>query len=221
MTTVIAEDRAQACAKCGATLTDDTRVHLWDGRDYCRDCVEAACPGMAQYAAEHDALEEVVPTDTGKWAILETRVPQVLVAAFLGLICFGALDAFWSSGDRRALAWGGVFLIIALLLVGWFELHHRLPAVVFARGGGIGMVRKWIGPEIARPPRECRWFFTEHVSWVPRRVGSEDRKPALVIEVGPWLCPCGWTPEKAGLWLGFLSLAGVQMGTKRRARRRP
>jgi len=53
--------QASACAHCDAPLTSETTVHLWDGRDYCRACVEDACEGMADYAADHPRLEETLP----------------------------------------------------------------------------------------------------------------------------------------------------------------
>ncbi len=51
------------CSKCSQPLTPETTVHLWDGKDYCRGCVEAACPGMAEYARTHVFLEETMPYD--------------------------------------------------------------------------------------------------------------------------------------------------------------
>jgi hypothetical protein len=48
------------CPVCCRPLSVPT-VRLWDGRRYCRACVDATCPGLASFAAENPVLELVLP----------------------------------------------------------------------------------------------------------------------------------------------------------------
>ena len=56
-------DTETLCKKCSQPLTPQTSVRLWDGGDYCRRCVEEACPNLVDYALAHDVLEESMPYD--------------------------------------------------------------------------------------------------------------------------------------------------------------
>ena len=46
------------CAKCLRDLDQDSAVHLWDGKDYCRECVSTASPALAVLAKRFSILSE-------------------------------------------------------------------------------------------------------------------------------------------------------------------
>ena len=111
------------CSRCSRTMSADSAVHLWDARDYCRDCVEAACPGLANYARTHSVLEERVaahsavvaggPTRKTLWAAL-ALMSLAMIAAWAA----AALGEFDFTGTAGVLAYVAFFFVPIVLALG-------------------------------------------------------------------------------------------------------
>lgn len=230
------------CRNCSQPLTPETRVHLWDGKDYCRDCVEAACPGMADYARAHAFLEETMPYDaerTERSMRKTKRSFAVLVLVLLTFLTFLAIAAWLTPAVHGVVL--AVFVLtlpvagMAACIGFWWKLFH----VMGKRGWLSPIVRVHEGrlvypagrSKLVIPMRKalakCRWSvetrrWFSYWWWLWRPWGAP-RNEAVVIEFWRWLslsrikAPCGWTPEMRRIWMGFLTLAGVpQKPTKKK-----
>src|SRR4029079_858365 len=49
------------CAKCGRRDESGGLVRLWDGRDYCRNCLFTASPELTHFATTHSVLWDGAP----------------------------------------------------------------------------------------------------------------------------------------------------------------
>ena len=58
-------DPSEPCRICSRSEAPGPAVRLWDGRWYCRECVEAVSPALYRYALAHDRLEESPPFSRG------------------------------------------------------------------------------------------------------------------------------------------------------------
>ncbi|MEX0716658.1 MAG: PVC-type heme-binding CxxCH protein, partial [Planctomycetaceae bacterium] len=88
------------CRHCDRPLVEPETVRLWDGRDYCRDCVEAEMPGLAEYAATHPRLVETAPREP--FRELQMQLRNVLLF-LIALKIIAVSGAFIDGGPPRNL----------------------------------------------------------------------------------------------------------------------
>lgn len=227
------------CSKCSQPLTPETTVHLWDGKDYCRGCVEAACPGMAEYARTHVFLEETMPYD-GRRTELSMRKTKRTFAVVVLVVLIVLAIASWLTAPMN----GVVFAVFVLALpvagmAACIGFSWKLFYVMGKRGWSSPIVRVQEGRVVYRVGRgklvipmrkalaKCRWSVETRrwfsYWWWLWRLWGAPRNEAVVIEFWRWLslsrikAPCGWTAEMRRIWVGFLTLADVpQKPTKRK-----
>src|ERR1700678_3654828 len=84
---------ADQCRTCRSD-SDDV-VHLWDGHSYCRDCVDAVCPELFDYARAHPALEESAPFSRADIWRTALRTEALVFLFFASVFSFGAYEAGW------------------------------------------------------------------------------------------------------------------------------
>jgi hypothetical protein len=53
-------DTPAACTKCGRILANDGHIALWDGHQYCLECVCAHSPQLATFARRNETFVDVV-----------------------------------------------------------------------------------------------------------------------------------------------------------------
>src|SRR5688572_5334229 len=53
--------RGATCNQCNRQLDTTPCIQLWDGRNYCEECVTALNPELLHYAAHHPVLKETMP----------------------------------------------------------------------------------------------------------------------------------------------------------------
>jgi hypothetical protein len=212
------------CARCGATLMPETAVHLWDGRDYCRPCVEAACPGMADYAEQHEELAEEAPFVSRLWMWLMDRGALVL----MGLAAFGVF-VFVAGLMTRMLGSPDAWSALAVLVVGLSTPGLALGSLTFlalaqsgrwdicVRDGRITLRHK-IGFRRQVHLSRCRWSFAQDHPSGTRVLPLRTPQAAVRLQARFLRVRCGWTAETAGLWIGLCALAEVPYGGKRAAR---
>lgn len=207
------------CHACDATLEPENTVRLWDGRDYCRSCVEAACPGLSDYAASHETLEETeewTPAANIWWNFKISVVVLLLGGIFvtalvvsepeIGITISGALIFFsivWLLGEF-------------LFIVGELWLGKGLRETIRVHGGQVTITaphrRKPLEYSLAR----CRWHVGKGFS---KGLGVAPSGPRLVLKFPTGFLGLrafghystfGSTPEMLGIWRGFLALAGIE-----------
>ena len=122
-----------ACPRCHERLAAQAAVRLWDGRDYCRACVDRACEGLADYAAAHPRLEERQPFSL-RSGLRNAASALLGAAAFVGFL--GGLAGFDAGGGARIAVGaaigallGAALLGISALIATWFRrrLHQAGP----------------------------------------------------------------------------------------------
>jgi hypothetical protein len=91
----------ETCRKCSASLTAARRIHLWDGHDYCRECVEAACSGMAAYAGKRPVLVATEPVSKSDYLRNLSYTTCMATLPFVPIFVAGSLAipeefSFWN-----------------------------------------------------------------------------------------------------------------------------
>ncbi len=56
---------APCCQSCSSGIYDDS-ILLWDGKDYCRNCVSLESLRLARFAAENRKLACTIPREAGQ-----------------------------------------------------------------------------------------------------------------------------------------------------------
>lgn len=84
-------------------------MHFWDGRDYCRLCLDASAPGVFDYAVAHPTLHEFVPD----W--FNERLPSTAKEALRRfVVTWSWEDVFrWIRRSKTLLVLAGGALLIA------------------------------------------------------------------------------------------------------------
>lgn len=211
-----------ACRKCSRALTPENSVPLWDGHRYCRDCVEATCPGLAGYALQHDKLEETGPFRpwAAIWGVVRLfAILWLALIAVLVLAGYRDFDIERIAGMVRALVCLSVpFMLLFSVFQVWASKQLR-PTVVAISGTLKVSRRAWGWPTYASLISECRWYVGKAKADSGLLATTIPNVQAVVIEhpiAGEPLlffnyqrAACGWTPEMRRIWIGFLTLAGV------------
>ncbi len=97
------------CAKCHRDLEEGHAVHLWDGKDYCQECVFVASPRLAAAAERFSVLSEWVTVSPWE-AVWDVFIAWCSVAPVLVVV-------LW-LGTRKAggTVWEGLVLGIPVAL---------------------------------------------------------------------------------------------------------
>jgi hypothetical protein len=215
------------CKKCSQPLAAGASVHLWDGGDYCRPCVDKACPNLADYAIAHNVLEETIPYDRKAASRQLLRVYVVIWAVFCTLGAVAGLV----MGDITTAIVLPLFFVLCAALAGAIQI----PALLWIAKGAAQRVSVRDGNvTVCRPNRRrlapwtfplnnCRWYLgrLRHDTFLR---GTLPRNAPTIILVYPvhWrrfqLCryktACGFSEEMRQLWQAFLRLTGVAEGRK-------
>ena len=202
-------------------------VRLWDGRDHCRACVEAASPGLWEYAQGRDCLEDSIPFDRAGGLRVWWRYVGLFfgVWALVGAGFFVALEPLTTLGFLAA---SGGCLAFGLLvnLTSVYKARKVLPTVR-VRDGVVEVFRPFAmsgRPVATYRLLDARWHLgrlNEDTfalgrggAIVPARSAVLLRAPQKRKGVAPAseVTATGSTPEMIRIWRGFLKLAGVSEG---------
>jgi hypothetical protein len=200
-------------------------VRLWDGRDHCRDCVEAACPGLSRFARGREWLEDSIPHDPEAGI----QVWWKYVALSFGVLALVAPGVLAVLDLREALTLVGLMagcLAFGMLvnLTSVFKARRVLPTVR-VREGIVEVSRPLARKPMATYPLlEARWHLgrLNEDSFARGRGGAivPDRPAVILRAPRRWklvappseVTATGSTPEMIRLWRGFLEVAGVPEG---------
>jgi hypothetical protein len=211
-----------ACRYCGRALSGEAPVRLWDGHDYCRPCVDGACPGLAEHAAQSDLLEETLPHSplvvAGKLFALGGGAGMAFFGTFLVLA--GWQDSGLVGGLQGLLLAALLVLPMIGLCAGVSALRfaHRRPSVSVTNGhlevrtGDVWSARY--------PLSECQWFFGDSKRMNLLEKVMPPGGPAMLIvlprEQGGMydkLAAVGFSEASRRRWAAFLTLARLTRRT--------
>lgn len=223
---------APKCEKCGQPMTPETTVHLWDGKDYCRDCVVRAAPGLLDYARAHDRLQERMPFNLASmtWTLVVFIgvINAVLICLMLVPVAMGGFKRLDSGAlqdvlyivafvDLPMFAAVGVYLLLA---------RFRPPMVYAAKGMVMGMPHWPLTMRKVMRLAGCSWYTGKLAHSVG--MGTVPMIEVVFLEMRTarlggmfttgGIVNCGWTEETLAVWKGFLTLAGVRKLTTKEAR---
>jgi len=210
--------RSSWSVKCNACLResdDDAVAALWDGKAYCRQCLEAGCPGLFEFARLHPQLEETAPYEP-------VRIAKHHAVFYLGLgLILGlamAAAAFQSEGVF------GLFVgILGGLMIGllagliqippylWMT-RRMLPTVRFEGGQVfVGRGLKTTTQRHSYTLDSLRWYCGKVRQDSQLRMTFILNGPAVILELPGRRerVACGWTAERRQRLTAFLRLAGV------------
>ncbi len=211
------------CRLCEAALNQQSAVLLWDGRLYCRPCLEHVAPGLANYARDNPVLEETRPAEVNDklktyWGF--TR--PFLFSATFGALVHVALTGWNGAGNEWILnALAAVILVPMLLalIMNYFFLKpfrktkNGLPRVAISKGE----VQLYHGDELIHTATlaDCSW---SDLSKNPHSDPQKDIDHYFLVLIWrrPWwslrerAVLCGFTAETRARWLQFLMIAEVR-----------
>jgi hypothetical protein len=154
-----------ACPKCGRII--HSAVRLWDGRDYCRDCVDHACPGLGDFAAQHPILSQRSQLPFWKTAGKVMLMLHALGAAWIApVLAYHWLFPLPGAAPPRRGDLDGIDLLLGFLACGGFaSVICALFSFAIALGGWKGRslsIHEGNGAINDRDEfelRECRWLI--------------------------------------------------------------
>ncbi len=189
---------------------------MWDGNDYCKGCVDAVCPGLFEYAVDHDELREEV-----EFNLRSALLSYLLLWGVMSLFLMCLLVPVGVSRSGLAGIWQGMLAGLALPVLGLWTIPVNLLLLskssrsVVAKDGWITFRLPCWGREFKVPIAGTRWSVgrvwdratdvdymlrMKVTIWAPARFWG--------LRLGKHVIICGVTPETRWLWEGFLTLAG-------------
>jgi hypothetical protein len=203
----VVASEATHCAACSSEIADDGLL-LWDGKLYCRDCVERASPELAELAAQDVTLSETfVASDLGPM----TWLRGILFGFIPGSMIAGMAFLWWEVPFFVTLL--SATFVMATVIVAARRYYERsaLPRTVSVRNGVLWLTsprqnQNW-------PLATCRW-------WVGGPHGDSlitlsRARRTIVFTTPDCYVACGYTSESRQLWRAFLELARIPRDTLR------
>jgi hypothetical protein len=209
----------QMCRSCSASFESSPQIRLWDGADYCRDCLGKSGGQLLEYSQTHNVLESqivskrrVVKRAIIRWAVLT-----------IGITFLFLWITFYSKADWTILD----FVVMTILSSAIFALAMAgsMPrtAKMSVENGTVTITRKseWFRvKEVQIPLSECRWFLGKTKDDKDLLRADIEDIPAIILiikpgtrlpkmEVGAKRVACVMDPEKIELWEAFLEIADV------------
>jgi hypothetical protein len=192
-------------------------VTLWDGRGYCRKCVDEVSPKLWEFATAGSRLEETVTRGDirafryvlfmGKWWLIAVTLIFGLLSGLLLLA--GRADA-WVAPLLWAFcaAFGLVFLLLQSVL-GVVVFRFRLPRTISVENGELRIVTP--KEEKSLPLTACRWYLGSTA--VDPLCLFTGLRHGIVIQTPESQLACGHSEEMLGHWRAFLSLTRTPQNT--------
>jgi len=207
-------------------LTASTEVTLWDGRSYCRKCVDGALPGLADYAIDHPILIDTTAFSLPRIVQASLLVMLLLFVSTLIILSIGFCGVMGAPPDGLGLfvlpaLFCGLFFFILPFVVAlcWIDF----PRFVYVSDGSFS-VRNWWDSErtklysyaVSFPISVSRIQWSRGTTLGDHFVGlSWPRKPCLLIHVDVSQrffrsgFTCGLNDTMRRRWIAFLKLAGA------------
>jgi hypothetical protein len=162
----MAATNGTGCGKCGCPLVADEHVRLWDGHNYCLDCVSAHSERLAAFAKCNTTFVDVVQL-TEVISVPRFAASLMIFVAILLVPILAFLPNIF--GQLLALS-----LILVVTYTGVYTVGNvmKYPQTITV-ANGVVHVRTPIG-SIRHALSECRWSF-DH--WFERS--------ALIIPIPP------------------------------------
>jgi hypothetical protein len=230
---------ATECAKCLRPLQRGEAIRLWDGKDYCRPCLDRASPSLAEYARRNATLNDGFAF-TGGTARFWLRFGLVAALAILGPFAAATALAImlrpWEDNDPV-----GWVIIGLLVLLGILGLSALLVGVLRAlrQGWAVevmvlsllrprvriqdGLVYLKRGPSCCPrgtnyPLAKCRWFPLDlHLLKLPIHHWHDRREFRALRQLDPeWRGVVILLPPEHPM-RGLIAGHGVPSGTSRTA----
>jgi hypothetical protein len=188
-------------------------IQLWDGKNYDASRLEASCPGIVEYARQHDVLAERLEIDDLTARQRQKPVKfRTAIVAFSLLIVVLAIACLVSGVPISAIVpvviCVSVVSLILLFATGVSRFRGQtLPRTITVDGGFVTV----------ETPQERQTFPLADCSWFIGKL-SDDRALADSLAKGPAVIiiprerpqfACGIEEESRKRWKAFLEAAGV------------
>ena len=211
-----------ACPKCSRAVRNGSEVHLWDGKDYCRECVAMASPNLLALAERFPVLVEGITANPAEAVRDELRGFCIAGPLFTALLVYVGVTN--GQGVVAALFVSALCIVPAALLKCWGA--HRNAAAVRGRVEiQNGKLTVWHPTgNLTRALDACRWhvgkpreasYFFCHLQ-LRRKVVIIGYPLVSIRFLGTHYerVPCGLTDEMRDVWEAFLTLAGIERTRK-------
>lgn len=211
------------CRKCSAPLAAGETVPLWDGGDYCTECVRRASPALLAYAKDHEVFEDALAYDR-KGTLLRCARYYGLFGIAVGiLLCLVHLSSHgwqgWAAVPGVMIASFVLTGVVALIQIpGHLWMARRYVPTVRIADGVVEVSRPAFRRAGALPLERCAWFMGKTSKDSYLRVVLSPLAPAviLVYPLRLWCIPLrslkiatGSSLEMREILTAFLTLAGV------------
>lgn len=204
------------CPACRESVAEEA-VTLWDGRTYCRGCVEAVSPGLYQFAVKGGQLVDVIrPADYRvlsfcfNFGKLLLGFSFLLIFLFWGMITLAAGKAAADAPSPfLTFAFFGVGAILLLMVKSLFQYwlkHSYLPRGLKVKRGYLQI--RSSDRRKRFPLQECQWYVGRTIPGDLICLGT-GLKWGIIIRTPIALLSCGHSAEILPHWQAFLKLAGV------------
>ena len=218
-------DVTEFCPACHACL-DASAVHLWDGRDHCRDCVDEECSALADHAERNPSLETRCHypfwRTWTKFMVLFHAAAAVWVGipvAFHLLFPFPEQRPARPPPDLTPLEWMFGILFCAGLAFVVFALFCGAIALGGWLGGSASVCDGTVSFDgrLEAELSDLTWAIQprENMTW-SQRLYLVPGHAALLFARPRWSRERWWfrasvSAEDTEIWRGFLQLSGAHM----------
>ena len=206
---------ASSCQSCGSTRVASRFIKLWDGKEYCVDCIQRESPALLEHAEAAETLAETISYPVVKlaviWAFTFTVAWGSLWLIFPLISIIGGKKDFVESLQAWAFITG-----LGLPVIAVFAIAHACAYVLnrptVSVAGGELTVRQRGKSETVTLSR-CEWYVGRISQMNVLQNTAILRNPAIII-VLPHAdgkdarnVAVGFTNETRQIWESFLTLS--------------
>ncbi|WP_299460967.1 hypothetical protein [uncultured Gimesia sp.] len=204
------------CPSCKEPILGEA-VRLWNGRRFCRSCVESVSPELFEFARSGGQLVDVVQvSDVRSLLFLVNFGKMFLVFTFLFCFLFWGLLALIGIGNEEDLLspWtlfavfggGGLILILLKSLILNLIKRFHFPRMISFKTGHL--IVRYASQQKHFPLEKCKWYVGSTIL-SDLICLSTDLRQGIVFQTPEGLFACGHSPETLKHWYAFLILARI------------
>ena len=198
-----------ACPYCSYPVAEE-HVTMWDGRPYCRKCVEEVSPSLLRFYSEGKKLQDILDrSDISVLNYLNYIGKLYLLSVIMIFGLPGVLLVLLGKIELRGLLFvlgifgvgGTVFMALQAILGAWLQRFHLPEEVRIENGFFLITSRK---KQESVPLKDCKWYYGS--TSADQTSHTTTLRKGVVIQTPDTKLAVGYDRDVLDHWRAFLTL---------------
>lgn len=201
-----------ACCKCGNLTAKADLLRIWDGKDYCKDCIPDSISKLESVENRFLPLEEKCPYTIKE--LLKRELPIVAIGVLVYTAFMMAMGTIMHDEQiltsLQFVALQLPIILPVLFLAAALRARRTVLGAASVRvEDGIIQTERRMGDQENHQLNECKWRVGKATedSYLYFNTATPSRKVILIVSPNDRITAVGWTSSSFEIWEDFLQLS--------------